>query len=229
MNSGFNIEEIAEIVIGECGKGSRATVQRVAKEILSVKKYEARFPLKFDAQLGLAMHPVLEDLLIEVMRNKGIRTIKEKKINENSKKRADNLIIVDTKFREIFPEIVPPKIKRIIVDYSLDTTQRNFVKKCIKEYHTKDTMFIFVPISDWKESSTYITPPVPYPENIKVVPYTEFPSFFNFNKPQQQNFFGFIDKVFKIKRSRDRNTIKSLTVFHKGEFADQKLITEFDE
>ena len=225
-NSDLTQLEIVEKVSKETGiEVKRTQVGNIAREVLPEKEYKERFPLGFYSELGKVIHPYFEAIFSETMQEKGIKVLNEEGIFVDGRRRViDNLIIIDKRFRESFLGLVPKNIKHIAIDYSLDITQKNFEIKCQKNYHSRERLFIFVPISYEKQAKDYQLPPVPFQENIEVVPIREFAEYFKFDDSPRKLLTMLVNRVIEIKKTRNREALNQLKKFQKN---PQTLITEF--
>ena len=231
LKSNLSLKEIAEELTNETGNEVKPSkIANIAKDTLTPEEYQIRFPIWYYQMIGDVAHSFLEKLFSESMQNKGITILNEPLINEQEKKRVDNLIIIDERFKNIFKDQFPPNIKYISIDYSLDTTQKNFEVKCHKNYHSEDTIFYFIPITHNKKIDNYEIPQVPFKENIKILPIREFAKFFKLDDEHGELLIKQINWLFKVKTMKKEEGIKLLIDFFESLTLNdikQKLITEF--
>ncbi len=224
LNSNYTIGEIiAEIKDKFHFEAKRTTIQNIAKELLSPNYRRKRFPMEFFSLLGLIVHNFIEKVLISFMRDKGVKVVKEQKLPySHGDSIPDNIITVNKKLAIDLPD----KIKYIALDYSLDTSQGNFERKCNKSYQNKETQFWFIPLAYKSRATDYQIPSVPFQENIKVVPLVKFLNFFKGNKNYRNTLIKFLNLAFEIKRTR--KDLKLLEEFGRNLITKVKLITDFE-
>lgn len=227
---GLSVFQIAEKITEETGINvSFSKIRRVAQAEFSPKEYKERFHLEFNQELGMISHNFLEKLLFRDMKGRGIEVLNEEIINED-KRVIDNLIILNDKFREIFPNLFPSQIKFLGIDYSMDPSRFNFEVKCNKNYQSEDTIFLFVPICNEKEAFNYEIPDVQFKENIRIIPIRDFARFLKFNDDDKNLLTKFINRALEVRAIGDEKVLNKLTEV--AEDLDsiengQKLITEF--
>ncbi|NVM30480.1 MAG: hypothetical protein HWN65_16695 [Candidatus Helarchaeota archaeon] len=109
-------------------------------------------------------------------------------------------------------------------------TKEELQEKCEKNYQSDDKMFYFVPISHNKQATDYVIPPVPFKENIKVLPIRNFINFFKFNNEHRDLLNNFVNKALEVKRTRDIEELKKLAEISQNLDSiekGQRLLTDF--
>ncbi|NVM04064.1 MAG: hypothetical protein HWN67_17165 [Candidatus Helarchaeota archaeon] len=204
----MGLKEIADKV----GIGS-TTVGRRAKEYLK-NDFKKRFPRDTRFRTGIKFHTLFQSEVKKIVEPKGIMVYTEyetlKAIPRFQKQgiRGDFVIEVDESLRE--KHKIPDDIKFIVVEITIDKSQKKANETIEKGYHGKDTMLLHSPWSFGKKLRQKRKYKIPegtmFKKNILFLPGEDLLNYLDFTEVEKKEFLSRLQDAYN--KAKSQKTLK---------------------